>query len=90
MERPSDDTHDFKIKVCGHITGRLTRIFEGLELTPTPDGHTVISATDSDQATLFGLLIRIRNCGIPLVSVTSQDIESGINDDPNNKEQKDV
>jgi hypothetical protein len=90
MERSSNETHDYEIKVRGHLCGRLARAFEELQLTLTPDGHTVISGTDVDQSALFGVLIRIRDCGLPLVAVVRQKPVNGWQSCPETEEKKDV
>jgi hypothetical protein len=75
METRSKDNHDYEIKICCHLSGRRARMFEGLKVTQTPDGHTSISGKGIDQAALFGILIRIRDSGIPLLSVNRTDLQ---------------
>jgi len=67
------ETHQYEIKVCGHISGNRVNAFDGLELTLTPEGYTVLSGPAMDQAALFGILIRIRDSGLPLVAVVRQE-----------------
>ena len=43
--------------------------FEGLELRSEPDGVTVLAGPVADQAALHGLLAKIRDLGLPLLSV---------------------
>ena len=69
MDGCSKENHGYRIKVRGHLSGRLARAFEELELTLSPDGCTFISGPDVDQSALFGLLIRIRDLGLTLVEV---------------------
>jgi hypothetical protein len=52
------------------IDGRHDRVFDGLSLTYDGRGTTVIKASVVDQAALHGLLARLRDPGLPLVSVT--------------------
>jgi hypothetical protein len=66
----------YRIQVRGHLEGRLHAFFDGLELTDQPDGTTVIVGPVVDQAALHGLLERLRDLGIPLVSLT-EDPASG-------------
>jgi len=69
--RPDDlDATAYEIRVTGHLDGRWTDRFEGLSLRQEPDGTTVITGPVADQAALHGLLQRVRDLGIPLVSVT--------------------
>ena len=59
----------YQIYIKGHLDERRMRWFEGLDVTPLPDGKTVISGPISDQAALHGLLNRIRDLGMELISV---------------------
>lgn len=59
----------YRICVRGHLEGRLRTWFDGLELTDQPDGTTVMLGPVVDQAALHGLLERLRDLGIPLVSL---------------------
>ncbi|HMO00990.1 MAG TPA: hypothetical protein PKD59_16385 [Miltoncostaeaceae bacterium] len=60
----------YEIRVRGRLAPRWARWFDGLRLTPGDDGTTVISGRVADQAALHGLLQRVRDLGVPLVSVT--------------------
>jgi hypothetical protein len=44
-------------------------MFEGLEMAQGPDGETVLTGPVIDQPALYGILNRIRDLGVPLVSV---------------------
>ncbi|MGB3412536.1 MAG: hypothetical protein WBA45_15215 [Microthrixaceae bacterium] len=66
--RPSDQ--QYEIRVAGHLGSRWEAWFEGLELVNEADGTTVMSGPVVDQAALHGLLAKLRDLGIPLVSVT--------------------
>ena len=59
----------YQIYIKGHLDERRMRWFEGLDVTPLPDGKTVISGPIPDQAALYGLLNRIRDLGMELISV---------------------
>jgi hypothetical protein len=65
----------YEIRVQGHLTARWVASFEGCTLTHDTDGTTVISRADVDQAALHGLLRRVRDVGLPLVSVVHVDTE---------------
>ena len=58
----------YEIRVAGHINKRWVARFEGLSIGFEPDGETVMSG-ELDQAALHGILIRIRDLGIKLISV---------------------
>ena len=60
----------YEIRVKGHLDSRWGPWFDGMGLTPESDGTTLIHGHVVDQAALHGLLQRIRDTGLPLVSVT--------------------
>jgi hypothetical protein len=59
----------YEIRLTGHLDAHWTDWFDGLAVTYDSDGTTVISGQIVDQAALHGLLQRIRDLGLPLVSV---------------------
>jgi hypothetical protein len=59
----------YEIRVKGHLGPRWAAWFDGLSLTTEEDGTTVISGPVVDQAALHGLLHKLRDVGIPLVSL---------------------
>jgi hypothetical protein len=61
---------EYEIRLQGHLAGRWTAWFDGLTLTRESDGTTVIRGAAPDQAALHGLLQKVRDTGLPLVSVT--------------------
>jgi len=65
-----DQPHDYAIRVRGHLADRWAHQLDGLALTRQPDGTTVLSGPVTDQAALHGLLQRVRDLGLPLLSVT--------------------
>jgi hypothetical protein len=65
----------YEIRLTGHLDARWTAWFDGLTVTYESDGTTVISGQVPDQAALHGLLQRVRDLGLPLVSVTRVDID---------------
>ena len=68
-----DARHDggrFELRLKGHLDARWADWFDGLTLTQAGDGTTVIRCEVADQAALHGLLQRVRDIGLPLVSVT--------------------
>jgi hypothetical protein len=58
----------YQIRIEGHLGPRWTDWFGGLTITPTDDGDTLLTGTVADQAALHGLLRKVRDLGIPLVS----------------------
>jgi hypothetical protein len=64
------DTRGFEIRTQGRISDRWSTWFEGMDLVHEPDGTTVIRCPAIDQAALHGLLAKVRDLGLPLISVT--------------------
>jgi hypothetical protein len=60
----------YEIRLTGHLDGRWASWFDGLSLIRNSDGTTVIHGRVADQAALHGLLQKVRDIGLPLVSVT--------------------
>jgi len=59
----------YEIRVEGHLEARWAAWFDGLTLTHGSDGTTTIHGPVADQAALHGLLQKIRDLGLPLISV---------------------
>jgi len=59
----------YEIRVRARLDPYWKAWFEGLALQTLPDGETLISGPIRDQAALHGVLARIRDLGLPLVSV---------------------
>ena len=59
----------YEIRFKGHLNRRRAQMFEGLEMVQGPDGETVLTGPVIDQAALHGILDRIRDLGVPLLSV---------------------
>jgi hypothetical protein len=59
----------FELRVKGHLDARWADWFDGLTLTQASDGTTVIHGSVADQAALHGLLQKLRDLGLPLISV---------------------
>ncbi len=59
----------YEIRVRGHLGPQWTDWFEGLAITLEEDGDTLLTGPIVDQAALYGLLRKVRDLGIPLVSV---------------------
>ena len=60
----------YEIRLKGHLDSRWTAWFDGLTLTHDSDGTTIIHGPVADQAALHGLLQKVHDLGLPLVSVT--------------------
>lgn len=59
----------YEIKVEGHLGPEWTDWFGGLTITPEEDGETLLTGPMIDQAALHGLLKKVRDLGLPLLSV---------------------
>lgn len=68
MKSTKQSTH-YQIRIKGHLDERWMRWFEGFTVLQQPDSETFISGTMIDQAALFGVLNRIRDLGLELISV---------------------
>lgn len=60
----------YEIVVNGHLGARWATWFDGFAITSGADGTTVLRGSVVDQAALHGLLQRLRDIGIPLISLT--------------------
>jgi hypothetical protein len=68
--RSEDDAERYQIRVRGHLGSHWAAWFDGMTLTVDDDGTTVISGTVADQSALHGLLRKLNDLGLALVSVT--------------------
>jgi hypothetical protein len=59
----------YEIRVRGHLDGRWADWFEGLTFTHDNDGTTLLEGPLIDQAALHGVLNKIRDLGLPMISV---------------------
>jgi hypothetical protein len=59
----------YEIRLKGHLDVRWAAWFVGLSFTHSSDGTTILSGPVVDQAALYGLLRKVRDLGLPLVSV---------------------
>ena len=64
---PNDCRYEIRIK--GHLADRWTNWFEGLTITLEDNGDTLLTGSVVDQAALYGLLRKVRDLGLPLLSL---------------------
>jgi hypothetical protein len=67
------DRHEpgrYELRVKGHLETRWVTWFDGLSLTREADGTTVIRGQIADQAALHGLIQKVRDAGLHLVSIS--------------------
>jgi hypothetical protein len=65
-----DPVPEYEIRVAGHLASRWSAWFDGLTIAGDTDGTTVIRGPVVDQAALHGLIQKLRDVGIPLISLT--------------------
>jgi hypothetical protein len=69
----STDGHDepglYEIRVKGHLDARWADRFGSMTITLAENGETLLTGPVIDQAALHGLLKKVRDLGLPLVSV---------------------
>lgn len=71
-------THShYQFVVAGHLSDVWTEWFDGLTVTCTDDGNTVLSGSIRDQAELHGVLKKISNLALTLLSVHAQQPDDG-------------
>ena len=75
-----DGAGRYEIRLKGHLDSRWVTWFDGLTLTTCSDGTTTIQGVVVDQSALHGLLQKVRDVGVPLISVNR--VEPGQTDSP--------
>jgi hypothetical protein len=68
-----EDHHEperYEIRIKGHLDDKWADWFEGLTITREDNGETLLTGPVVDQAALYGLLRKVRDLGMPLLSVT--------------------
>ncbi len=80
----------YHIKLKGHLAPRWQDWFDGLSITLTDEGDTILSGIIVDQAALHGVFKKIRNLGLSIVSVNLgemiQEMTSSTHSDGNKEE----
>jgi hypothetical protein len=77
--RNSDRPAIYQIILQGHLSDQWSDWFEGFTITLDERGRTILVGPVTDQAALHGLLKKIRDLGIPLVSVRRLDPDDTTN-----------
>ena len=67
----------YEIRVRGLLDESWSDWLDGLAVTPTDEGNTMLAGLIRDQCALHGLLIKIRDLGLPLLSVEQKDPAGG-------------
>jgi hypothetical protein len=66
---PAEPPARYEIRVKGELDPRWSAWFEGLQVSSDEPGQTLIAGPVADQAALHGLLAKVRDLALPLISV---------------------
>jgi len=75
--RLPDESGWYKIRLRGRLDPRWSTWLDGMDVTVGTDGTTVLTGHIVDQSALHGLLTRVRDIGLPLLSVARVDPDTG-------------
>ena len=70
-----DKSGGYEIRIKGHLDDRWVEWFEGLSITREDNGDTLLRGSVVDQAALHGLLKKVRDLGLPLLSIMRVEVE---------------
>ena len=79
----ANDVKSYQIRLQGHLDAQWSAWFGGLTVTLEDNGETLLTGQVADQAALYGLLRKVRDLGMPLLSVNC--MEPGCTDAPDGK-----
>jgi hypothetical protein len=71
MGTPTSNAMIYEIRLKGHLEARWAEWFDGLSINLDDNGNTLLSGPVADQAALHGILKKVRDLGLPLLSVNS-------------------
>jgi len=66
-----------EIKINGVINEEWGQWFSGLNIHALESGETILSGTVQDQAALYGFIARLRDLGLQLISIHSEELDQG-------------
>jgi hypothetical protein len=66
-----DELSSYQIRLKGHLSSQWATYFDGFTLTNCENGEALLTGVIRDQAELHGLLVKIRDLGLPLLSVNN-------------------
>ena len=69
MNTPNTHVQNYEIRLKGHLEARWVKWFDGMTIMLEEDGDTLLTGPVADQAALHGLLKKVRDLGLPLLSV---------------------
>ncbi len=76
----NDDAPRYEIRLQGHLDARRAERFVGMRITLLDSGETQLVGPVADQAALYGILDRIRDMGVPLLTVRRLDLADADDD----------
>jgi hypothetical protein len=76
MPGTSEKPRVYQVRIRGSLDPRWTDRFEGMSLALDDNGDTLLRGPVTDQAALHGLLKRLRDLGMPLISITCEQEET--------------
>ena len=68
IDKPTSNAKVYEICLKGHLDDRWAEWFDGMTIKLEEDGNTILSGPVADQAALHGLLKKVRDLGLPLLS----------------------
>ena len=83
-----DGHEQTEIRVKGHLNDRWAPWFEGFTIVLEENGETRLVGPVVDQAALYGLLKKVRDLGMPLISVILVEAEAGLEDISDTEQKK--
>jgi hypothetical protein len=84
IDTPTSNAQYYEIRLKGHLEARWVKWFDGLDIRLEDNGDTLLTGPVTDQAALHGLLKKVRDLGMPLVSVST--VEHGQVDQSDNQQ----
>ena len=70
----------YHIRLKGHLDGQWSAWFDNMTISNEANGETVLCGPLSDQAALHGVLIKVRDLGLPLLAVSTVATDESPND----------
>ncbi len=71
IDKPISNDQYCEIRLKGHLDARWVKWFDGMKITLEENGNTLLKGRLADQAALHGVLKKVRDVGLPLLSVNS-------------------
>jgi hypothetical protein len=71
IDTPIPNAPYYEIRLKGHLEARWSKWFNGMTIKLEDNGDTLLTGAVVDQAALHGLLKKVRDVGLPLLSVNS-------------------